>query len=215
MLDLLNQNSGSFVVIFSTVVAVATAAYAMLTWQLVSETRRMRKVQTEPKVSVVIQPNEAYLVLMDMTIHNIGLGPAYKVKFELEPDFEFKKSEFLSNLSLMRNGLEYLAPKQKLQLFLTSMFENYDKKRNSKFQIEVTYEDSSKNSYRDRYLIDFSPFANISRMGMPPLNKIAENIEYIRKNIDKLVTGFQKLRVITYTKKEIEEEQKKYLDDKE
>lgn len=127
-LEFLNQNSGAFAVIFSAIVAFSTVIYAILTWKLVSETRKMRKVQTEPKVSVIIQPREEWINFIDMIIQNIGLGPAYNIKFEVNPDFEYAKGKFLSELGFMKNGLKYLAPNQKLQFFLTSMTENSEEK---------------------------------------------------------------------------------------
>lgn len=131
LLEFLNQNSGAFAVIFSTVVATATVVYAVLTWKLVSETRKMRQAQTEPKVSVTIQPREEWISLIDMVIQNIGLGLAYNIKFEATPDFEYAKSKFLSNLGFMKNGLKYRAPNQRLQFFLTSMIENFEKNKKS------------------------------------------------------------------------------------
>lgn len=131
LLEFLNQNSGAFAVIFSTVVATATVVYAVLTWKLVSETRKMRQAQTEPKVSVTIQPREEWISLIDMVIQNIGLGLAYNIKFEATPDFEYAKSKFLSNLGFMKNGLKYFAPNQRLQFFLTSMIENFEKNKKS------------------------------------------------------------------------------------
>jgi len=47
-LEFLNENSGAFVVIFSAVVAIATIVYAILTWRLVSETRKMRFEHWQP-----------------------------------------------------------------------------------------------------------------------------------------------------------------------
>jgi len=43
LLEFLNQNSGAFAVIFSAMVAFATIVYAILTWKLVSETKKMRE----------------------------------------------------------------------------------------------------------------------------------------------------------------------------
>ena len=116
-LEFLNQNSGAFAVIFSAVVAIATIVYAILTWRLVSETRKMREAQTEPKISATIQPREEWINFIDMVIQNIGLGPAYNIKFEINPDFEYIKGKFLSELGFMKNALKYLAPNQKLQFF--------------------------------------------------------------------------------------------------
>jgi len=46
-IDFLNDNSGAFTVIFAFIVALAPVIFAILTWRLVSETRRLRKTQTE------------------------------------------------------------------------------------------------------------------------------------------------------------------------
>ena len=131
LVEFLNENNGAFAVIFSAVVAIATVVYAFLTWRLVSETRKMREAQTEPKVSVTIQPREERIKLIDMVIQNIGLGPAYNIKFEINPDFECMKGKFLSELGFMKNGLKYLAPNQKLQFFLT--IENFEEKTKKAF----------------------------------------------------------------------------------
>jgi len=206
MLNFLNNNSGAFDVIFSALVASATLVYAILTWKLVSETRKMREAQTEPKISATIQPREEWINLIDMVIQNIGLGPAYNVKFKVKPDFEYAKGRFLSELGFMKNGLRYLAPNQKLQFFLTSMIENFEEKTKKPFEIKVTYQDSMGKKYEDVYVIDFSQLIGLSRLGKPPLHTIAKNIEKIQKDLHYLSTGFHKMKVIRYTKKDIEEE---------
>lgn len=40
------------IIVFTDVVAASTIAYAVLTWRLVAETRRMQEIQTEPGLSV-------------------------------------------------------------------------------------------------------------------------------------------------------------------
>lgn len=70
-------------VIFSGLVAISTVVYAVLTWQLVSETRKMREAQQEPKFLVTTQPREDSLDFVEMIVKNIGLEPAYEVKFEI------------------------------------------------------------------------------------------------------------------------------------
>lgn len=213
-LEFLNQNSGAFAVIFSAVVAIATIVYAILTWRLVSETRKMREAQTEPKISVTIQPREEWINLIDMVIQNIGLGPAYNIKFEVKPDFEYAKGSFLSELGFMKNGLRYLAPNQKLQFFLTSMIENFGEKTKKPFEIKVTYQNSMGKKYEDVYVIDFSQLIGLSQLGEPPLYKIAKNIEKIQKDLHHLSTGFRRMKVIRYTKEDIEEEREQLLERK-
>ena len=106
LLDFLNQNSGAITVIFTAVVAIATGVYAILTWRLVSETRKMREAQTEPKVSAIIQPKEEWLNFIDLVVQNVGLGPAYNINFQVNPDFEDIARRFkVSEIGFMRHRL--------------------------------------------------------------------------------------------------------------
>ena len=210
LLNFLNQNSGAFAVIFSAAVALATIVYAMLTRRLVAETKRMREAQTEPKVSISVQPSEGYIMLIDMTIQNIGLGPAYDLTFLVDPDFECRKDKYLSELSLMANGIKYLAPGQKIRFHLTNMFQDFAEKMETPFKIQVEYRNSLDTILQDTYSVDLSQFEGLIQTSRPPLYKMSEDIEKIRKSLEKLASGFQKLKVIVYTKREIQEELDKY-----
>lgn len=81
ILKFLNENSGALTVIFTAVVTVATAVYALLTWKLVAETRLMREVQTEPKIEISVGSFDTALHLLRLHVRNIGLGPAFAVRF--------------------------------------------------------------------------------------------------------------------------------------
>jgi len=211
MLEFLNHNSGALAVIFSFVVAFATIIYAILTWKLVSETRRMREVQTEPKVSVIIQPREERINFIDMVIQNVGLGPAYNIKFEINPDFEYINGKTLSELGFIKNGLPYLAPKQKLQFFLTDMTKNFEEKIKKSFKIKVIYQNGIGKSYEDVYIIDFSQLTGLVHFGDHPLYKIAKEIEEIRKDIHRITTEFHGIRMDMLTEEHFEEGMKKQL----
>jgi hypothetical protein len=165
LLEFLNQNSGVLAIVFSAVVAIATIVYAFLTWKLVSETRRMRKAQTRPIVSVITQSDEKYINFIEMIIENIGLGVAYNIKFEVNPDFEYAKGKFLSDLGFVKNDLKYLAPNQKLKFFLTNLTENFEEKTKKPFEINITYENSTGERYEDKFLIDFSGLIGLRQLG--------------------------------------------------
>lgn len=212
VLEFLNRNNGAFSVIFSAFVAIATMVYAVLTWRLVSETRKMRESQTEPNISITIQPREEWISLIDMIIQNIGSGPAYNVKFEINPDFEYAKGKMLSELSLIKKGLEYFAPNQKYRFFLTSMVENYEEKIKNPFEVKVTYENIVGKTYEGKYLVNFSTLVGLRQLGEPSLYKISKNIERIQRDINHLSTGFSRMEVVVYTKKDIEEETKLLLE---
>ena len=211
-LEFLNQNSGALTIIFSALVAIATVVYAFLTWGLVSETRKLREAQTEPKVFISIQPREQWINFIDLVIQNIGFGPAYDINFEVCPDFEYANGKFLSGLGLVKNGLKHLAPAQKLQFFFTSLVENFEEKTKTFFEIRVTYRNALGRVYEDTYLIDFSSLIGLTQLGEPPMHSIANDIKQIKDDIRHLSSGFKKMKVVVYTEKEIQEKQKRFLE---
>lgn len=210
MIKFLNDNQGALTVIFSGVVAIATVVYAILTRALVVETKRMREVQTEPKLSIHLEPRQDWINLIDLVIQNIGGGPAYNLKFEITPDFEYSKDEFLSGLGYMR-GFKYLAPDQRLQFFLTSMIEDFKKKVETPLTIKVTYENGVGVKFADTFTLDFSEFVGIMQLGNPPLQKIAQSLEKVESHIDKLTRGWEKLKVVHYTPEDLQKENEERL----
>ena len=67
--------SQTLIIAFSGVVAVSTVVYAVLTWRLVSETRSLRKAQTDPQLSVSVQSDRGdHGGLVDLVIMNHGGG---------------------------------------------------------------------------------------------------------------------------------------------
>jgi hypothetical protein len=208
MLDFLNENSGAFLVLFTFIVTFATVFYAIITAKLFSETKKMREAQTEPNIFLTIQSKNEDFFLKDMVIQNIGQGAAYNIKFELDSDFEFLKGRFLSKLNLIKNGLKYLAPNQKISFFIGSIPNLIQRKINTIFSIKIKYENRLGQSYENKYTVDFSEFFGMTHVGEPSLQKISTNLEKIQKDIHKMYDTFPKIKVITYSKKDIEEEQK-------
>lgn len=163
-----------WLLVFSGIVAASTFVYAVLTWRLVSETKRLRVAQTEPMVSVTYHPREEWINFIDFRIKNVGAGPALDIKFEVEPDFEYVKDKRLSELNLFQNGLKYLGPGDERRFFLTSLTENGARKVESPFEVKVTYRGTIGGDKTDRYVIDFSEWEGLMQSGNPPLYEVAD-----------------------------------------
>jgi hypothetical protein len=175
-------------IIFSALVAFSTVIYAVLTWKLVNETIKLRKAQTEPKISIRIEPNENCMFYCDMIIENIGLGPAYNINFELDPDIKDFHKKALSDLNLIKNGIKYLAPGTKRQFFFAQFSEESKetKKFRDSFQIKAFYKNSQNETIDDCFTIDFSEFSGISKLGDAPLHTIAKSLDKIEKKISSM-----------------------------
>ncbi|KGK98964.1 hypothetical protein LI82_02675 [Methanococcoides methylutens] len=208
VLELLNEYNSALTLFFSFVVAASTVVYAILTWRLVSETRKTREAQIKPHVSVSFEQSNASGSpgLLDMVMENLGEGPAYDLQFEVTPDFEMDTVK-LSEVGFIKNGLRYLGPSQKIRFFLTSLYENYEQKKDNPFEIIVTYKDGLEKKHSELYVIDFSQFSGIGILGTPPLIRIADSLEIIVKDLSKLSSKSQKFNVITQPIEDFREEE--------
>jgi len=110
----LNNNNGFFSLIFSFFVMVSTIIYAILTIILVNETRKMRKIQTEPKIQVILETFETSVNTIKLNIKNIGQGPALNIFFKPTVISGGKKGEDIlqkfSSVKAFSSGLNYLGP---------------------------------------------------------------------------------------------------------
>jgi hypothetical protein len=174
-------------IIFSALVAFSTVIYAILTWKLVNETIKLRKAQTEPKISIRIEPNERCVYYCDMIIENIGLGPAYDITFKLVNDVRDFHDKPLAELNIIKNGIKYLSHGSKRQFFLSqfSKLKESEDFRDS-FDIKVFYKNGQNDQKEEVFKIDFSEFFGISKLGESPMNSIASSLEKIEKKIQSL-----------------------------
>jgi len=217
VLKFLNENAAAVGVIFSGLVTLATIVYAILTWKLVTETRKMRKAQTDAKVTVRVEPRKETIHFLKFIVANEGIGPAYDVKFEIIP-ISAKKidpsvKEKIKSFGFFNSGIEYLSPNQEISSFLTSMLEDFDSKVDTSFNIKISYKNCSGDKVEDIYLIDFSIFKGLSQIGKPNLYIIAQEIEKIQKDFHHIATGFKELKVITQTKDDHHREQQEMMEE--
>jgi len=119
----------------------------------------------------------------------------------------------LSEINLIKNGLHYLTPNQKISFFIASIPEIFMKKKKSYFEIKVKYENKFGKTYKNTYSIDFSEFFDLMHAGEPSLKKIASNLEKIQKDINTIIfSSYPRIKVVAYTKKDMEEEHLKVLE---
>ena len=206
----LNEYSEALTVIFTAVVTLSTVVYAILTWRLVSETRRLREVQTEPKIHITLNSLDFLINITRLKIENIGLGSARNLKIDplaisggesaqrlLE---DFTKSNFF------KTGLRHFGPGQIIYSLYTDMRQDLEGKAASVLSFKLHYENDFGEKYEDEIIIDMSEMKSDYRF-KPHLYEIAKSLEAIQKDIHHLSTGFQKLKVNIYTSKDRKEEQ--------
>jgi hypothetical protein len=209
----LNSNSGALTVIFTAVVTISTVAYAVLTGSLVSETKKMREVQTEPRIEIALKPLDFAINIVRLHVRNMGLGPARNVRFTSRVSSggegaekllgEFNKTNFL------KNGLKYFGPGHELHSGYTQITKDFDAKVASVLVYDVEYESVTGKKYDDQITIDISELKGMNQLGKPNLYAIAQSIEAIQKEFSHVVSGFKKIHADVYTSEDREKRKRK------
>ena len=203
---------GTLIVAFTGVVAISTVVYAGLTGWLVFETQKLRKAQTEPRVSARIELAERVAQGgLELVIRNEGQGPANDIRFDFEGDptyfVEHGQQEPIDQIAVIKNGLPYLGSGQTFKLLLGWLFgEAFDRANQMPWVFHISYKSLGGKPTRDTYVLDFSQFAGLIVGGGPPLVKIEKHLDALQRDVHHLLTGFNKPQVITQTKEEYQEE---------
>ena len=202
-IDYLNKNAGGLTVLFTAVVTISTVAYAILTWKLVSETRRMREVQTEPKIEIVVKPLESAVNIVRLHIRNIGFGPATSVKFgpRLVSGGDIGKAllEEFTETAFFKSGLNYFGPGRELYSGYTQFDKNTDGKLKTVIGFAMEYAGMTGKKYKELLTVDMAEMDGTYQLGTPNLYSIAESMMKIQDVFSQVVSGFRKINVDVYT----------------
>ena len=194
------------------ILAITTIVYAWITRRMLNETKRMRESQTEPHVFVNVQPMERAKFILNMVIQNIGHGPAYDLKFKVEPDILLEPAYKISEINLMKNGFRYLAPDQKLECIVAYSIAEAKKKEKTLHDVTVSYRNKDRKAFEETFTLDFTEYFGMRYSDTDPNKGIIEKLDAIHKDIDSVSrSSGSKLRVITQTKQEYDEEIRKQL----
>lgn len=208
-IELLNRNAGAISLLLALVVAAATVFYALLTHRLVEETRRMREVQTEPALALRLEPSEHGVNFVNLVVENVGQGPARNIRFKAAPDFRRFRNQHVSDWGIFRHGLNYMAPGQKITLFLTSVLDDVHKGREMRelnFDVEVSFETPAGRVSREVFPLHFDSLEGYGTIGTPPLIEIAQSIKKMETQIGHLASGSSRLNVLVQSQEELARE---------
>ena len=178
VISFLNINSGA-------ILAITTLVYAIITGRMLFETKRMRESQTEPFVFINVQPHEKERIILNMVIQNIGPGPAYDLTFKIKPDVVLPGGHNLSEINMMKQGLNYLAPNQKVECLVAFTKEETKEEKKILHYVTVYYKNKNKRSYEHTYEMDFTEYVGREYVEFDKYKKIVDKLDAIYKGIDK------------------------------
>ena len=153
------------------------------------ETKNLRRVQTEPKVVVYLKNSVNNNIFKIIVVHNIGMGPALNIKFEIGKDLPVVFNKKLSDYSFIKNGLKFLASNQKYEFLFTheGLIRNCEEYFNYVLPISTSYTNLQGKSREEIFLIDFNNEEQISE-------DINSELGQIKNAIDECSGGLREIK---------------------
>lgn len=210
VISFLNRNSGALTVVFTAVVTLATVVYAALTAILVVETRKLRLVQTEPRIEITVDSLDFAVNIVRLCIRNIGEAPAKNVTFEprVLDGGEIGKtllSEFLTP-NFFNTGLRYFGPRQFRYSGYTQTNVDLEGKAATVIFFKVAYESVTGVRYKEELVVDMAEIRGRYQLGKPNLYSIAKSMEKIQGDLHHIATGYKRIKVDSYNADDRQEE---------
>ncbi|MYA98343.1 hypothetical protein F4X90_01505 [Candidatus Poribacteria bacterium] len=192
IIDWLNTNSGVIIGIATVVLVGITGIYVYLTWRLL-------KANNTPEIAISLRPHEAHIHCVMLCIENIGRGAARDIQFQTDLSFKPDGERALEEVGFLKNGIDYLGPKEKIEHFLVSVIGKLDKLKETPLEIGVTYTDSVdlKRRHKRAFRLDFGEDEGFATIGRSPLFEIAKATQEIQKDLRHVTTGFHKPIILT------------------
>ncbi len=174
---------------------LATVALAYLTWILAKATSRA-------SVVVTIEPNPAAIQFLDIHIINEGNAAAYDVQIRFDPELPASGGQF-SAIKVPSRIAMFVAG----QRIISSLCEAFVILDNS-YEITVSWKVSPRSWRRQAitYAFDLSHMNNLSRLGNDPAIQSADELKKIRETLDKMITGFSRLKVDVHSQEDRDRE---------
>ena len=186
-----SENLESLATVLSGFSTVAIAGLTLFLW---IESRAMRKAGSEPSLVAYYEPHPDGTGGLNITIANVGTGPAKNVYFQFHGnDEELAKYNLLLDCTLKRGPISMIPQGEKIsflfavghQLFETTSGE---KRPMSSFSIELEWSTLQRTrKVSSSYVLDIQPYAGLPGfVSKPPLLKIVKSLDEIGKQVGAL-----------------------------
>lgn len=158
------------------------------------------KKQNRPFVTVKIDHMKESINWFRLKVCNEGVGQAFNVGISLELDKGIDKNltnqemlEKFSTPKFMKNRLANLSYQEERYSNFISLIE-MDKRNGilfkefftAKFIVDVTYVDSYKNLYKEKFILDFNEYDGTYKIGKTSEEKLIDELKNINKNLSAL-----------------------------
>jgi hypothetical protein len=186
----LTKNAAAVTAGATVVIMIASVVNA---WMVI-ETRRLRKAQTAPHLSLFFEWHVKYTALTHLILRNDGFRQARYIRFRVDPDMwlakdrKFSETTFMKGLpSLQANESKYLLMNRSIWDELEQM--SPDIKIPASTTVWVNYEDVEGNRYHEKFELNLKAIRQREPSGMPPsrTDSMAGSLDSIANSLTTIV----------------------------
>jgi hypothetical protein len=173
----------------------STVVIALLTVFLWRENRLLRKAGSEPSLVAYFEPHPDGTGGLNISIANVGTGPARNVYFQFLGESEsFTSYDLILDCTTKRGPITLIPQGEKISILFAIGYQLFKpKKSDSKepmppfsVRLEWTSLDGSNSKIED-FLLDVKPYADLPGLiSKPYLLKIVDSIDGVGKSVYKL-----------------------------
>jgi hypothetical protein len=193
-------------IIFSGIVALSTVVYAILTWCLVSETKKVRLATIQPQICITIVQDSVHFHIFNLEILNAGQGSAKNIRLTLDGEFQMMSQESLGNIGIFKNGISYMAPGQKITIKLANALTDWETLKKKEINLSVESKNILNSKITEKFQLSFDHFDGLYDTSDQRLSKITASLNNIDKALSGLASGTKKAKVISYSLEDIKTE---------
>lgn len=189
-----DNHSGFSTFISSLIVAIITGVYTYLSWHLLRESKKMRMLQNQPRVSITFEPEGHKKNVIDLIVKNTGLGPALDLRFSLDSDIQIVEEMYLSEVGLIKKGIPYLAPNQEIRFLYTILYGESEEKFAKPVVLRASYRDVFNKEYNETFTLDLTILFGMLGLSTPPLEDLVDTMKEIRKDTCSIASEIKSAR---------------------
>jgi len=170
--------------------AFFTYSYMRSTAQMADEMRATREAEFEinNRPRVFVRFEFTYNGAVYICVVNDGNGAARNIKIDTDPKLKNSQGESLDKWPAFKDGVSYLAPKEKIRFFFDTSFSiigNLDVPKNYTFNLEYDWAVEDRPRINEAYPLDITPYIGTDLASYKDFSTLIDEVEKIRKELEK------------------------------
>ena len=158
-----------------------TYFYVVFTWEMLERMKTESYLERRPYLVADFKSPKSNL---HFELENIGKTPALNVKVKVSPDFELLKKEDSINTTIFKDKIDFFPPKKLIETYLSTT-SSFFEKNPDKFTVQLNYEDSFKNKFSEKIILDLNHHKKQSYLIEKELKDVVKSIDELKKTIEK------------------------------